>query len=250
MCIRDRDLERDIRAIATEDPAPSEEAYAQGFQAYNNKEMISLKHGENQVLLSVYGMVQENVYMDPRNAQMVTVDPIGQEITAAEPMDESMLGAQADLRAGLDQAVQQYCTDSFAEGAASAVYPDLTVCISSSIYAPNKAWSGRWQSVYKFENGHLSGTVDVSIHYYEFGNTMKTTSFNVPAREVPADPQEIVDAIRNSDLEYHKMCTQDAVELKQQFTSLRRQLPITKAKLDWAKLQNECKVKGELAGLL
>eukprot|EP00656_Telonema_subtile_P001390 TRINITY_DN10624_c0_g1_i2.p1 TRINITY_DN10624_c0_g1~~TRINITY_DN10624_c0_g1_i2.p1 ORF type:complete len:283 (-),score=64.44 TRINITY_DN10624_c0_g1_i2:293-1141(-) len=244
-----KDVERDLRAIADPSAPPTEDAFAAGFQRYNNKEMVSLTHGDHQVLLSQHGMVESNQYMDPRHAEIVTVDPVAQEVVSASPMDESAFGAEPALRAALDDALQEYCREFFAEGAACAVYPDLTMCVSSRIYSPQKAWSGRWQSVYKYVDGVLSGSVDVSIHYYEFGNTVKNTHYDAPPVQVGADAETIVGLVSSTDLAYHKICTEDAADLKEQFKSLRRQLPITKSKIDWLKIQNEAKVKRELEGL-
>ena len=51
------------------------------------------------------------------------------------------------------------------------MYPDLTVCISSGLFAPNKFWNGRWTSVWKYAGGKLNGSVTVQVHYYEKVNT-------------------------------------------------------------------------------
>lgn len=117
-----------------------------------------------------------------------------------------MVGAR---RGAIDEACQSYCSEAFADGAVCAVYPDgagVTICISSRIYAPSKAWyihtacalalsslmngccrSGRWQSQYSVADGKLSGQISVSIHYYEYGNTVKTAQHTVgPVSARPA----------------------------------------------------------------
>ena len=53
---------------------------------------------------------------------------------------EKMVGVR---RGAIDEACQAYCSEAFADGAVCAVYPDgagVTICISSRIYAPAKAW--------------------------------------------------------------------------------------------------------------
>jgi len=242
-----KDVERDIRAIADPNAAPTEASYMAGYQRYNNKEMIAVTHGDHQVLVCEHGMVEDGKYMDPRHGVVLTVDPVYQEVKGEEPLQDT--GANPELRAALDDALQAYCNEYFAEGAVCAVYPDLTLVVSSRIYAPQKAWGGCWHSVYKYADGTLTGSADVNIHYYEFGNTVKTAQFTTAPISVESDAEAIVAAMRESDLSWHKTMTEDAANLKEQFKSLRRQLPITKSKIDWLKIQNESKVKGELEGL-
>jgi len=247
-----KDVERDIRAIADPDAPPSEAAFAAGFTKYNEKEMISVEHEGKQILISSKGSVGGNKYMEPRTGTLVTVDPVKQEVVSAEPMPDDMQGSNPALRGAIDEACQAYCSEAFADGAVCAVYPDgagVTICISSRIYAPAKAWSGRWQSQYSVADGKLSGQISVSIHYYEYGNTVKTAQHTVGPVTVTSDAGEIVEAIRAIELTYHQESSKQAANLKEQFKSLRRQLPITKSKIDWLKIQTEAKVKGELEGL-
>ena len=70
-------------------------------------------------------------------------------------------GTNEALRASIDTALQKYVAGTF-PSAGSAVYPDLTVCISSGLFAPAKFWNGRWCSVWKYAGGKLNGTVKVS----------------------------------------------------------------------------------------
>jgi capping protein alpha len=237
----------DIRAIVDPNAGVTEASYMAGYERYNNKEMIAVSYKEQQVLLSAHGMVESGRYMDPRHGVVLKVDSVYQEVRGEEPLEDA--GAEPELRAALDEALQAHCAEYFAEGAVCAVYPDLTMCVSARIYAPQKAWSGRWQSVYKYVDGTLSGSVDINIHYYEFGNINKTAHFDTVPIKVDADAESIIAAIRDADVAYHKMCTEDAANMKEQFKSLLRQLPITKSKIDWLKIHNESKVKGELEGL-
>merc|ERR1711865_772887 len=244
-----KDVERDIRCIADPAAPPSEAAFATGFSKYNEKEMVSVTHDGQSILLSTKGSLGDNKYLDPRNSAVITVDPVKQEVLSSEPMSDDMQGSDPALRTAIDEAAQAYCCEAFADGAVCAVYPDLSICISSRIYAPQKAWTGRWQSQYTFANGNLQGKIGVSIHYYEFGNTVKTATFDVAAVPVAADGGAIIEAIREIELRYHQASSVQAADLKEQFKSLRRQLPITKSKIDWLKIQTEAKVKGELEGL-
>jgi len=152
-------------------------------------------------------------------------------------------------RASIDTALQAYVASQF-PSAGSAVYPDLTVCISSGLFAPNKFWNGRWTSTWKYAGGKLSGSVKVAVHYYEKGNVHKNISFTASETVVAEDGAAIVAAISAAELAFHREVSAEANAIKEAFKSLRRALPITKREIDWKKIQHEARVGKELGGLM
>jgi capping protein alpha len=107
------------------------------------------------------------------------------------------------------------------------VYPDLSLCISSGLFAPAKFWNGRWTSVWKYGAGKLTGAVNVNVHYFEKGNVHKKVSFTSPQIAVAEDAQAIVAAIGQAELGFHRQVTEEAAAIKESFKSLRRALPVS-----------------------
>jgi len=242
-----KNIEADLLKIA--DPEMVNATNPAAYKAYNQSQMISVDHEDHQVLISEFGLLDGDRYLDPRNKQVITIDHVQQSVVSSEPSEASHEGAKPELRAAIDAELQQYVASAY-PGAASAVYPDLTICISSGLFAPNKYWNGRWTSTWRYSDGTLSGEVKVHVHYYEKGNVHKTVRFAAELPGTPADGPAIVSALGAKELEFHRQLTEDAANIKESFKSLRRALPVTKKPIDWKNIQSEARVGKELSGLL
>ena len=115
-------------------------------------------------------------------------------------------------------------------------------------------WSGHWRSAWTLEfkdepNHHLcfsiNGNVELIVHYHEEGTVQLSTKKEIPSRvDIKSEsPSQAADKI------YWKIKdSEDAIQLAlneayQQlseniFKKLRRQLPVTRTKMDWAKFAN------------
>jgi capping protein alpha len=107
-------------------------------------------------------------------------------------------------------------------------------------YSPTNYWNGRWRSSYFYSpsSGGLTGTIKVDVHYYEDGNvrllTKKDVSLNVSAG---ASASEIVRQIATAEKKYQEDLNKAFGSLSEgAFKSLRRQLPITRQKIEWEKI--------------
>jgi len=239
-----KDIEADVRKI--EEGGVVDAVAEAAYRTYNQEQMITVEHEGHQVLISEHGLVDSNRYLDPRHSQVLTIDQVQQTVTSAEPSEP---GPNAELRAAIDTSLQEYVKSSF-PSAASAVYPNLVICISSGLFAPAKFWNGRWTSVWKYQGGKLNGEIKVNVHYYEKGNVHKNIAFTAPETAVAEDGGAIVAAIAAAELAFHRQITEEAAGLKESFKSLRRALPVTKRQIDWKKIQSEARVGKELGGVL
>ena len=127
---------------------------------------------------------------------------------------------------------------------AYGVYPssdDTTVAlvITGSKYSPSNYWNGRWRSIYTFDpsTSTLTGELKVDVHYYEDGNVRLLTTHAVDVGVPGGSATEVVKAIAKKEKEYQEKLN-DAFGLLSEgaFKSLRRQLPITRQKVDWDKI--------------
>lgn len=125
------------------------------------------------------------------------------------------------------------------------VYPteddsQLAIVTVANKYSPSNYWNGRWRSSYIYvpSSGSLSGTIKVDVHYYEDGNVRLLTKKDVSASVgANASASEIVRQIATAEKKYQEDLNKAFGSLSEgAFKSLRRQLPITRQKIEWEKI--------------
>lgn len=142
--------------------------------------------------------------------------------------------------------------------AALGAYPvesdsKVAVVVVANKYSPNNFWyghltaydvlqiltdcrNGRWRSVYTFDpsSGNLEGTIMVDVHYYEDGNVRLLTNKAVSASIPSGTGAGIVKEIASIEKKYQEDLNKSFVSLSEgAFKGLRRQLPVTRQKIEW-----------------
>jgi capping protein alpha len=83
----------------------------------------------------------------------------------------------------------------------------------------------------------LTGTIKVDVHYYEDGNVRLLTKKDVAASVSSASGAEIVKVLAASERKYQEELNRGFTGLSEgAFKSLRRQLPVTRQKIEWDKV--------------
>lgn len=83
----------------------------------------------------------------------------------------------------------------------------------------------------------LAGTIQVDVHYYEDGNVRLLTTNTVGAEIAGGAAPDVVRTIARKEKEYQESLNDAFGQLSEgAFKSLRRQLPITRQKIDWDKI--------------
>jgi hypothetical protein len=100
--------------------------------------------------------------------------------------------------------------------------------------------NGRWRSTYIYtpSSPSLTGTINVDVHYYEDGNVRLTTK-KQPEISVSsnASATEIVRQIALVEKKYQEELNRGFTALSEgAFKGLRRQLPVTRQKVEWEKV--------------
>jgi capping protein alpha len=116
----------------------------------------------------------------------------------------------------------------------------LAILTVSSKYSPSNFWNGRWRSSYLLSpsSGTLTGVIKVDVHYYEDGNVRLLTSKDSKL-SVGSDPSasEVVKAIAGAERKYQEELNRGFSGLSEgAFKGLRRQLPVTRQKVEWEKV--------------
>ncbi|MCO5579927.1 hypothetical protein L7F22_033794 [Adiantum nelumboides] len=169
---------KDLQGVLSNE-AIYQAAAHQAFPLYNKEQMLSIEmsDGSGQVLVSQYGEMDLNHFIDLRTAQVATVDHVKQVCTGVRPATDNELPSAyvEEYRAAIDAEVMRYIEEAFPRGHC-AVYAttgkdsevsqsfELTITISSAKLSPKNFCNGRWRSVWKAQlHGELQ-TVELKGH--------------------------------------------------------------------------------------
>ena len=122
----------------------------------------------------------------------------------------------------------------------------IVIHIVANKYKLSNFWSGRWRSTYTIASSdaqEIEAECSVHIHYFEDGNvqlhTRKGQTLDVK-QSTPINSQaaSIVKAIEKFEEEYQQELFKQSSDLSEgAFRALRRQLPMTRQKIDWDKVR-------------
>jgi capping protein alpha len=255
------DVVKDIRTLISDESLLNTTAVAT-FREYNTDQMIPLPSptGSHLVLITKYGELSPNEYLDHRGAQVVNVDHLRQEIIGKRSIKSGDVEREVEpWRAAFDAQVTEYQAEHYPTGG-SAVYGQkdesgggyvIDICICSEKLSPKNYYNGRWRSVWtctfapNSTSIGISGEMKVNVHYYEDGNVQMTSEnrkhFNLTvSSSTPAViAEEVVATIASQEADYQSALEDNYNAMGDTtFKALRRILPITRNKVDWDKIQN------------
>lgn len=99
--------------------------------------------------------------------------------------------------------------------------------------------TGRWRSLYllKPSSSSLSGSIKVDVHYFEDGNVRMLTNKSVSLSASSGSASDIVRQIATAEKKYQEDLNRAFTNLSEgAFKGLRRQLPVTRQKVEWEKI--------------
>lgn len=225
------------------------------FREYNTDQMIAvnLPEASGQCLVTTAGAVSGEEYLDPRTAQVITVNHIKQRCVGIRPAteEENTPASLQGYRASLDDALESHVSDAFPD-ARYAVYAaepagvkTLTACVSSAKFNAANFWNGRWRSVWTATLSEdqttwaVAGTFKVDLHYFEEGNVQMNAAgehaAQLPVDGQAADAAALVEIIRKAEHAYMVTLEDTYSNMSEgPFKELRRTLPLTRMKFNWA----------------
>jgi len=245
----------DVRGLLQNDTLLNEIAPGT-FKQYNTDQMLSADSGKgHKVLITKFGEVNENEYVDPQGGQVLSYDHFKQEVTGTREISGELDDAVEPYRAAFEKKILEYQANHYDFGVAT-VYGSkegsnhvVTIAISSALFNSANFYNGRWRSLWsvKFAPGKkadLEGTIKINVHYYEDGNVQLITNCNRKKQGIAAtNPEALADAAIKSITEIETEF-QNQLELSYDkmgnttFKALRRALPITQTKIVWPKIAN------------
>ena len=115
----------------------------------------------------------------------------------------------------------------------------VALLLVSNKYSPTNFWNGRWRGTYLYNplTSSLTGTIKVNVHYYEDGNVALTTTKKINIDNAGSTGAEVVRKLAQAERAYQEELNRAFVGMNEQsFKSLRRQLPVTRQKVEWDKV--------------
>ncbi|QIX01563.1 hypothetical protein AMS68_007080 [Peltaster fructicola] len=229
----------DVQALANKDAIGSLES---SFQKYHEVQYSTFKlpKSTTPVIVSEYNALGNNRYFDTASQTSFEVQHSTQEASNIEPY--SLNTQHLDLIRSLQQALTSSAAEHFASHA-YGVFPtkddsNVVIVLVANKYSPQNFWNGRWRSTYTVQpSGSVTGDVKVDVHYYEDGNVRMATKKSVELSGTGGSAESIVREIAKAENKFQEELNRAFVTLAEgSFKSLRRQLPVTRQKVEWEKI--------------
>ncbi|KAJ5907350.1 F-actin-capping protein subunit alpha [Penicillium taxi] len=211
---------------------------APAFERYNESQLTTVK---------LPGSSQEvGIYPAPPLESQTSFEIDHTTQTASAAQSSPLESQNADLIKSLLKSLGVHAKEHY-PNCSYSVYPiedDLAVAIVvvANRYSPKNFWNGRFRAIYQVpvsssSSTTVTGKLHVDVHYYEDGNvalnTTKPISLSVPS----VSAESIISRIAAAERDYQEELNRAFVSMSEgAFKGLRRQLPITRQKVEWEKV--------------
>jgi len=241
----------DVRTLVNNDSL-LREGVARAIAEYNKDQLtpVRLDNQNHYALVTEHNDVGSGRFHDPKAKLTFKFDHLRKE--ASDLKSSEPEAASEVWRSAVETQVAQYVGEHyphgvcavFAKAQGSAV--TITICIEDHQFQPKNYWNGRWRSTWTvtLQNGspaEVRGLLKVQVHYYEDGNVQLVTSKEVKGNLTVSGEEEtareLVQFMEASEGEYQTAISENYVTMSDTtFKALRRQLPVTRTKIDWNKI--------------
>ncbi|KAF6768433.1 hypothetical protein AHF37_05688 [Paragonimus kellicotti] len=234
--------------------------YTEELGSHNRDQMIPVKlpNADHASLLSIHGDLGGGYFLCPRMHVAYHFDHLNHRVGDVKPLEPNDADggniAAEPWRLNLESSLTEYTAEHFPGGTVAVYAPSvsnedrrLIACIESH-FSKHQS-TGRWRSewIVKFpdnlEHGSFSvhGILKVQTHLYEEGNVQlissKEIDFTLSAQDPKTFAKECVRQIKEADIAYQVAVGENFKTMSDTtFKALRRQLPLTRSKIDWNKI--------------
>ncbi|KAK4549378.1 hypothetical protein LTR36_006375 [Oleoguttula mirabilis] len=229
----------DIKALA-----PSEvQSLEPAFKKYNEEQYTTVKlpGSSETVLVSAYNSLGNGRYFDSASQTSFEVDHASQK--ASSPQQHPTDSQHADLIRSLQKSFSAAASEHFPSSTVG-IFPAeshsaVALLLVANKYSPQNFWNGRWRSTYILNpsSNSLTGTIKVDVHYYEDGNVRMSTSKKVELSSGGGSAEAVVREIAKAENKFQEELNRAFTTLAEgSFKGLRRQLPVTRQRVEWEKI--------------
>jgi len=240
----------DVAALV-DDETILKKAAAEAVPQYNIDQFlpVALPNSKESCLLTPHAALPDGRYLDPKTKQSFSYNHMTHE---ASQFDAEQTDSRSEpIRSAIEAQIEEYVKAHYPNGSTS-VYgsttengTEITVCIEDHEFQSRNHWGGRWRSLWKIEiqgsRATIEGLLRIQVHYYEDGNVQllskKDCEHEMSVESDSKFATELTKFVKNAENEYQAAISDNYVKMSDTtFKALRRQLPMTRTKIDWQKL--------------
>lgn len=182
----------------------------------------------------------------------------GDEFEEAEAEDDDEEEFIKEMRLKLDGYIKEIYPETGSFSIKKTNPNEFRIQILGKRLKPKAFWSGHWHSIWTVEFKEeqsegfcfaLNGKIELTVHYHEEGTVQLSASKEIPSRvdfraaSLPLSADKIYWKIKDSEDAVQLALNEAYRELAENtFKKLRRQLPVTRTKMDW----NHYKFRAEI----
>ena len=221
-----KEVTADIKVLVDGDAQYSSKSAGE-LAKYHRSQYTIVKVNGHDVVLSDHNHVSDNTYHDGRGHSF-EVDPTTLKVTNVSKHDGE---TKDDLISSLDK----YRAEHYPSPSAVGVYTAdgaTAILLVGNRYNQSNFWTGRWRNSYQLKNDRLTGTIEVDVHYFEDGNVRLLTKKDVSLEGVTST--NLAGKVETVEKAYQEELNRTFSQLGEgAFRQLRRQLPVTRSKINW-----------------
>ncbi|KAG4305479.1 hypothetical protein PORY_001035 [Pneumocystis oryctolagi] len=247
------EIRKNIRVLVNNDKVVFEEIVP-SLAKYNLEQFTNIRIPglDNDVVFLQFNFDEEGWFFDPILKKSFKFDHLNLKVLDVKPYETDP--KITERINALLKPLLAYLSEHFPCDVNYGIFPSkddiYTIIIVGNKYNPVNFWNGRWRSFYQFSESSLTitGTLLIDVHYYEDGNVRLTTKKTLSFDAKSMDSLDIITAIAAEEKKYQEELNIAFDGLNDyDFKNLRRQLPMTKQKMNWENI-NTLKIGQDVTG--